>query len=163
MTQEIFSEYAEQVGVDLRLSKTSQPTAATARQIRGPPNDALFLAMVGQVAEIVHCGPYQQQTSNQCSGDKRLYVRQPFRQLSLGRQLVETVLDAARIAGYHGVCSTQRSDMESARALSELGFTDIHNPLAGSHYLKRFCRAPGSRTSALTPRNGRQAMTASNI
>jgi GNAT superfamily N-acetyltransferase len=57
---------------------------------------------------------------------KRLYVRQPFRRL--GRAPVngfETVLDTARIAGYHSVYVA--GDMESARALyHELGFTDVH-------------------------------------
>ena len=72
---------------------------------------------------------------------KRLYVRQAHRRLGLGRQLVESVLDAARVAGYHSVLLDTLDDMESARALyTELGFVEIppyyHNPLAGAHYLK---------------------------
>jgi ribosomal protein S18 acetylase RimI-like enzyme len=141
MTREIFSEYAEQVGVDLSF----QNIAAELQQLPGEyaaPNGALFLAMVdGQVAGCCALRPLPTADHVNAAEMKRLYVRQPFRRLGLGRQLVETVLDAARIAGYHSVLLDTLSDMESARALyHELGFTDIapyyHNPLAGSHYLK---------------------------
>ncbi|MFZ2295881.1 MAG: GNAT family N-acetyltransferase, partial [Polaromonas sp.] len=72
---------------------------------------------------------------------KRLYVRKAFRRFGLGRQLVEAVLDAARMAGYHCVLLDTLDDMESARALyADLGFADIppyyHNPVPGAHYLK---------------------------
>ena len=72
---------------------------------------------------------------------KRLYVRRSFRGLGLGRQLVESVLDAARQAGYASVLLDTLDDMEAARGLYEdLGFEEIppyyHNPIAGAHYLK---------------------------
>ena len=60
---------------------------------------------------------------------------------SIGRQLAEATLDAARLAGYACVLLDTLDDMESARTLYvELGFEDIppyyHNPIVGAHYLK---------------------------
>jgi putative acetyltransferase len=72
---------------------------------------------------------------------KRLYVRQAFRGLRLGRLLAESILDTARVAGYGCILLDTLDDMESARALyQELGFEEIppyyFNPIAGAHYLK---------------------------
>ena len=72
---------------------------------------------------------------------KRLYVRDEFRRLGLGRQLAEGILDASRLAGYSCILLDTLDDMESARALyDELGFSEIppyyFNPIAGAHYLK---------------------------
>ena len=72
---------------------------------------------------------------------KRLFVREAFRGVGLGRQLAEATLDAARQAGYACVLLDTLSDMEAARALyTDLGFVEIpayyHNPIAGAHYLK---------------------------
>jgi putative acetyltransferase len=68
-------------------------------------------------------------------------VRKAFRSFGLGRQLAETVLDSARMAGYHSVLLDTLDNMEAARALyAELGFVEIppyyHNPIPGAHYLK---------------------------
>ncbi len=64
-------------------------------------------------------------------------MRQAFRRSGLGRQLAESVLDAARMAGYHSVLLDTLDDMESARAFyTELGFAEIppcyHNPVPGA-------------------------------
>ena len=72
---------------------------------------------------------------------KRLYVRNTYRRLGLGRQLAEAVMDAARVAGYHHMLLDTLTEMESARALyQDLEFKEIppyyHNPIAGAHYLK---------------------------
>ena len=71
---------------------------------------------------------------------KRLYVRQSFRRLGLGRQLAEAMLDCARLAAYDCVLLDTLDDMESARVLyQDLGFEEVppyyHNPIAGAHYL----------------------------
>jgi ribosomal protein S18 acetylase RimI-like enzyme len=55
--------------------------------------------------------------------------------------LAESILDAAREAGYASVLLDTLDEMEAARALyQELGFEEIppyyHNPIAGAHYLK---------------------------
>ena len=140
-TREIFTEYAAQLGVDLCF----QNFDAELEDLPGhyaAPEGALVLALVNErVAGCCALRPLPTTDHVHAAEMKRLYVRQAYRRLGLGRQLVETVLDAARVAGYHSVLLDTLDDMESARALyRELGFVDIppyyHNPLAGAHYLK---------------------------
>jgi GNAT superfamily N-acetyltransferase len=72
---------------------------------------------------------------------KRLFVRQGFRGLGLGRQLVEAIIELAQRAGFTTMLLDTLNDMESARALyQEVGFVETepyyHNPIPGAHYLK---------------------------
>ncbi len=140
-TRQIFREYAQQLGLDLGF----QNFDAELDELPGDyaePLGALLLAFVD--GELAGCCALRPLTStdypNACEM-KRLYVRDAFRRLGLGRQLAEAVLDAARVAGYHHVLLDTLSEMESARALYEdLNFKEIppyyHNPIAGAHYLK---------------------------
>lgn len=137
----IFHEYASQLGVDLCFQNFDAELASLPGDYANPQG-ALLLALVD--GELAGCCAMQPLTSsdypNACEM-KRLYVRNSFRRLGLGRQLAEAILDAARVAGYHHVLLDTLSEMESARALYEdLGFEEIppyyHNPIAGAHYLK---------------------------
>ena len=137
----ILAEYAEQLGVDLCFQNFAAELAGLPGEY-SEPGGALLLALVD--AEIAGCCALRGLTAVDYpnAGEmKRLFVRQPFRRLGLGRQLAESVLDAARVAGYHCVLLDTLNDMESARALyADLGFVAIppyyHNPIAGAHYLK---------------------------
>ena len=106
------------------------------------PHGALLLATVdGKLAGCCALRPLDNADYANAAEMKRLYVRKPFRNLGLGRQLAEATLDAARAAGYACVLLDTLNDMEAARALYEdLGFEDIppyyHNPIPGAHYLK---------------------------
>lgn len=140
-TREIFTEYAAQLGVDLCFQNFDNELADLPGDYAGPEG-ALVLALAdGHVAGCCALRPLPAADHVNAAEMKRLYVRQAYRRSGLGRQLVEAVLDAARVAGYHSVLLDTLDDMESARALyGELGFVDIppyyHNPLAGAHYLK---------------------------
>jgi GNAT superfamily N-acetyltransferase len=140
-TRQIFTEYAKQLAVDLCFQNFDAELANLPGEY-GQPGSALLLALVdGEVAGC--CGLRALDSVNypNAAEMKRLFVRKAFRRFGLGRQLVEAVLDAARMAGYHSVLLDTLDDMESARALyAELGFEDIppyyHNPIPGAHYLK---------------------------
>lgn len=141
LAREIFAEYAGQLGIDLYF----QDFAA---ELEGLPGDyaaplgALLLAWVdGALAGCCAMRALHSVDYANAAEMKRLYVRPSFRRSGLGRQLAETVLDAARGAGYHCVLLDTLDDMETARALyTDLGFVEIppyyHNPIAGAHYLK---------------------------
>ena len=140
-TRLIFQEYAAQVGVDLCFQNFDAELAGLPGEYT-EPQGALLLALVD--GEMAGCCALRQLASsdypNACEM-KRLFVRQPYRRLGLGRQLAEAIVDAARIAGYHHLLLDTLSDMESARALyQDLSFHEIppyyHNPIAGAHYLK---------------------------
>jgi ribosomal protein S18 acetylase RimI-like enzyme len=140
-TRQIFLEYAEELGIDLCFQNFEAELAGLPGEYRAPAG-TLLLAMVG--GEIAGCCALRRLDAvdyPNASEMKRLFVRKAFRRLGLGRHLAETVLDAARMAGYHSVLLDTLDDMESARALYvELGFESIppyyHNPIPGAHYLK---------------------------
>jgi putative acetyltransferase len=140
-TRQIFTEYAAQLGVDLCFQNFDAELAELPGEYANPQG-ALLLALVdGEVAGCCALRPLSSVDYPNAAEMKRLYVRDPYRGLGLGRQLAEAALDAARIAGYHCVLLDTLDDMESARALYEdLGFDSIppyyHNPIAGAHYLK---------------------------
>ena len=140
-TRQIFEEYAQQLGVDLCFQNFDDELENLPGDY-AEPQGTLLLALVDD--ELAGCCALRPLVSsdypNACEM-KRLYVRNSYRRLGLGRQLAEAILDAARVAGYHHVLLDTLSEMESARALYEdLGFEEIppyyHNPIAGAHYLK---------------------------
>jgi putative acetyltransferase len=139
--RDIFKEYARGLGVDLCFQQFDEELATLPGEY-APPQGALLLAMVdGQPAGCCALRPIEGTDYPNAAEMKRLYVRDAYRGLGLGRQLVEATLDAARQAGYACVLLDTLDDMEAARALYEdLGFEDIppyyHNPIPGAHYLK---------------------------
>ena len=141
ITREIFTEYAQQLGIDLCFQNFASELADLPGEYSAPAG-ALLLALVdGEVAGCCGLRALDAVDYPNAAEMKRLYVRKAFRRFGLGRQLAEAMLDAARVAGYHSVLLDTLDDMESARALYvELGFTEIapyyHNPLPGAHYLK---------------------------
>ncbi|MCA0215666.1 MAG: GNAT family N-acetyltransferase [Proteobacteria bacterium] len=140
-TRDIFREYAAGLGVDLCFQSFDAELAGLPGDY-APPRGALLLAMIeGQVAGCVALRPLDNVDYANAAEMKRLYVRKAFRGFGLGRQLVEAIMDAARLAGYNSILLDTLDDMEAARALyDELGFEDIppyyHNPIPGAHYLR---------------------------
>jgi putative acetyltransferase len=140
-TREIFQEYAQQLGVDLRFQNFEAELDDLPGEYAGPQG-ALLLAMVdGQLAGCCAMRPLISSDYPNACEMKRLFVRDSYRCIGLGRQLAEAILDAARVAGYHHLLLDTLSEMESARALyADLAFEEIppyyHNPIAGAHYLK---------------------------
>lgn len=140
-TRLIFREYAAGLGIDLCF----QDFDAELAELPGdyaPPRGTLLLAWVkGTVAGCCALRPLDSSDYANAAEMKRLYVRPAFRGLGLGRQLAQSILDAALLNGYGSVLLDTLNDMEIARAMYEdLGFKEIppyyHNPLAGAHYLK---------------------------
>jgi putative acetyltransferase len=137
----IFSEYAEQLGIDLCFQNFEAELAELPGEYSAPGGTLLLALVDGDVAGCCGLRPLDSTDYPNAAEMKRLYVRKAFRRFGLGRQLAEAALDAARMAGYHSVLLDTLNDMESARALyAELGFVDIppyyHNPIPGAHYLK---------------------------
>ena len=157
----IFCEYSLALGIDLGFQNFSEELSDLPGDY-AEPRGALLLALVdaahptaskagltlqladGSPTQLAGCcalRPLDTADYPNAAEMKRLYVRPAFRGLGLGRQLAESILDAARGAGYGCVLLDTLDDMESARTLyEELGFVEVppyyHNPIAGSHYLK---------------------------
>lgn len=140
-TQQIFQEYATQLGIDLCFQNFAAELASLPGDYAAPLG-ALLLAMAdGEIAGCCAMRPLDSADYADACEMKRLYVRQAYRGLGLGRQLAQAVMDAARMTGYRHLLLDTLNGMESARALyADLGFEDVppyyHNPLAGARYLK---------------------------
>ena len=140
-TRQIFREYADQLGVDLCFQNFDAELSGLPGEY-APPRGALLLAMVnGEVAGCCALRPLDSVDYPNSCEMKRLYVRKGSRGLGLGRQLVEAMLETARMAGFDTMLLDTLDDMEAARALyQDRGFEEIppyyHNPVAGAHYLK---------------------------
>lgn len=139
--RELFREYATTLSVDLCFQNFESELATLPGEY-GQPRGCLLLATVD--GEFAGCCALRaldaSDYANACEM-KRLYVRKAFRGLGVGRQLVESILDHGRHAGFECVLLDTLDDMEAARALyDDLGFEDIppyyYNPIAGAHYLK---------------------------
>ncbi|PUE54597.1 GNAT family N-acetyltransferase [Limnohabitans parvus] len=140
-TRSIFQEYASSLKVDLCFQGFQDELAGLPGDYAEPRGTLLLAWVNGAVAGCCALRPLDASDYTNAAEMKRLYVRQAFRGLGLGRQLTEGILDAARKAAYSCVLLDTLDDMESARALYEdLGFEEIppyyHNPHAGAHYLK---------------------------
>lgn len=137
----LFEEYARSLDISLCFQDFDTELAHLPGDY-APPRGALLGARAGQ--RWVGCcalRPLDTVDYPNASEMKRLYVQPEFRGSGAGRMLSESILDAARKAGYDCVLLDTLSDMECARALYEdLGFVEIppyyHNPIAGAHYLK---------------------------
>ena len=141
VVRDIFREYAAQLGVDLCFQGFEEELAGLPGDYEAPRGTLLLARVGGELAGCCALRPLVNVDHANAAEMKRLYVRQAFRRLGLGRQLAEAVLDFARTEGYHCVLLDTLTDMEAARALyADLGFEEIepyyHNPLPGSHYLK---------------------------
>ena len=138
---EIFREYAETLNVDLCFQGFEAELAQLPGDYAAPRGHLLLAQVDGAIAGCCALRPLDSADYPNASEMKRLYVRKAFRGFGLGRELVEAMLDQARLAGYACVLLDTLDGMESARALyTDLGFEEIppyyHSPIAGSHYLK---------------------------
>jgi putative acetyltransferase len=140
-TRDIFTEYAQSLNVDLCFQGFDEELAQLPGEYASPRGALLLARVDGAVAGCCALRPLDAADYPNAAEMKRLYVRQAFRGLGLGRRLADAILDEARMAGYSCVLLDTLDDMEAARALYEdLGFEEIppyyHNPHAGAHYLK---------------------------
>lgn len=134
----LFVEYAAGLGIDLCFQDFDHELANLATQY-SPPSGALLLAMVDKLT--AGCVALRRWDDDVCEM-KRLYVREPFRRLKLGRLLTTDIVDEARKLGYRRVRLDTLPSMHAAQALyRSLGFRDVsayrHNPIAGTVFMER--------------------------
>jgi putative acetyltransferase len=136
--RQLFEEYAEWLGFNLCFQNFDKELA----QLPGdyaPPNGRLLLAIANdQVAGCVALRKIGEGIGEM----KRLYVRPEFRGKGLGRTLTETIINAAREAGYQRLrLDTLPGKMDQAIAIyRSLGFKDIeryyNNPYEAAAFME---------------------------
>lgn len=131
----LFVEYVEWLAVDLDF----QGVDAELETLPGyfaPPRGSMLLARVsGAPAGAVAMRPLVPEVCEM----KRMFVREPWRRLELGRMLADRVIADARRAGYRAMRLDTLDRLTTANRLyRSLGFREIppyyDNPLPGVRY-----------------------------
>lgn len=135
--RKLFREYAESLDIDLAF----QDFEAELTQLPGkysPPGGVLLLAAVdGKAAGCIAL----RKLSNGVCEMKRLYVRDTYRGLGLGKSLAKRLIAEARQLEYHYMRLDTLSTMKNAQGLyTALGFYDIepyvYNPIEGARFME---------------------------
>ena len=137
MVEELFREYSNSIGVDICFQGFEQELANLPGKYAAP-NGCVLLAFVED--KLAGCGALRPLDEATCEM-KRLYVRSAFRGHHIGRTLVESLIDAAKVAGYEKMRLDTLQTMQAAQTLYlSLGFQPIapyyDNPLDAVVYLE---------------------------
>jgi len=132
----ILSEYVASPSVSLAFQNYEAEFAALPGKYAAP-DGRLLLAWKGPA--VVGCAALRRIDASTCEM-KRVYVRPDARGESLGRRLIERILDEARAAGYARICLDVLPEFFAAQRIYEsLGFQPsapvTFNPVPGTKYL----------------------------
>ena len=132
----LFVEYQEGLGVSLCFQGFDRELASLPGEYARPRGRLLLARISGEPAGCVALRPLEDGAGEM----KRLYVRDSFRGMGLGRTLAECVIDEARALGYPTLKLDTLPAMKQAQGLyAELGFVDTapynDNPVDGVRFL----------------------------
>lgn len=133
-------EYATWLGIDLEFQGFAEELESLPGKYRAPQGQIL-LAVNRDSHEAAGCVAMRPHSPERCEM-KRLWVRESYRGIGLGRDLVTAIVGEAAHAGYREMVLDTLSTMVSALGLyKSCGFHPTEpyydNPLPGAVYLSR--------------------------
>jgi putative acetyltransferase len=137
IAKKLLIEYADSLGFDLSFQDFEEELANLPGDYVSPAGCLLLAEFEKQP---VGCVALRKLSDGICEM-KRLYVKEQFRRLGIGRALVEAVIDKARKIGYNYMRLDTVPSMEVARALYiSVGFkkTDAYryNPIEDAVFME---------------------------
>ena len=132
----IFREYVSSPTVSLGFQEYEAEFAGLPGKYAAPEG-YLLLAREGDT--VLGCAALRRVDESTCEM-KRVYVRPAARGRSLGRLLVEAILNEAKLAGYSRICLDVLPEFTAAQKLYEsMGFESAEpvsfNPVPGTKFL----------------------------
>jgi len=135
--RQLFLEYAQSLDIDLCFQNFDSELETLPGKY-SPPDGALILALAdGRPAGCVALRKINEDTCEM----KRLYVRNEYRGLGIGKQLISKVIEKARELNYGFMRLDTLATMKKAQELYKaFGFYDIepyvYNPCEGVRYME---------------------------
>ena len=135
--KQLFLEYVKSLKVDLAF-QDFETEFKTLPGKYGPPHGVLILALVDDNA--AGCIALRKISEDTCEM-KRLYVRDDYRGLGIGKGLINMILEEASRLNYNYIRLDTLPTMKKAQELYiSLGFYDIepyvYNPIKGTRFME---------------------------
>lgn len=135
--KQLFLEYAQSLDTDLAFQNFQEELKSLPGKYR-KPGGVLILAVVD--GKGAGCVALRKIGDDICEM-KRLYVRDDYRGLGIGRQLITMVIEEATKLNYHFIRLDTLPTMEKAQIIYEtMGFQDIepyiYNPIKGTRFME---------------------------
>lgn len=133
----IFIEYSKSLGFDLSFQDFSDELNQLDTRYHQPKGDLILAYVDSRLAGAVAVHEFEPGIAEM----KRLYVRDDFRKLGIGQELVARIVASAKDLGYNAIrLDTLKSMMGALRIYHAAGFKNIDpyrfNPLDGAEYLE---------------------------
>ncbi|MFX0033142.1 MAG: GNAT family N-acetyltransferase [Candidatus Hodarchaeota archaeon] len=137
IVRDMFKEYAEYLQIDLDFQNFNEELANLPGDYSTPSGSILLAYFNNHLAGCIALRKYNKSICE----IKRLYVKQDFQGLKIGRKLTQKVIDKARIIGYKSIRLDTLPTMKKAIKLYlSLGFSEIkpyrYNPIEGARYFE---------------------------
>lgn len=133
----LFTEYSNSLNIDLCFQDFNNELKTLPGKYK-KPSGSLILGFVDE--NLAGCVALKKLEDDVCEL-KRLYVRDKFRGLKIGKILLEEIVKEAKKIGYTYMRLDTLPSMKSAQGLYEkIGFYDInpytYNPIEGARYME---------------------------
>ncbi len=135
--RDLFVEYAKTLGLDLSFQNFDEELKVLPERYGGAKGDLIFAFVENRLAGAVAVHEFEPGIAEM----KRLYVRNAFRGLGIGHELVARIIASATKLGYQKIRLDTLKTMGSARKIyQEAGFYEIgvyrYNPRPDALYME---------------------------
>jgi GNAT superfamily N-acetyltransferase len=135
--RKLFLEYAQSLEINLSFQDFSKELEMLPGKY-SYPDGTLILALVD--SKLSGCIALRKLSKEVCEM-KRLFVREAYQGLGIGKELVKRIIEEGRKLGYHYMRLDTLPTMNKAQAMYvSLGFYDIesyvYNPVEGTRYME---------------------------